>query len=44
MCAGEGEQAFLEILKKVNSYSINDDNNLTFIMGDIADAFTKKLR
>ncbi len=35
MCPGEGERAFLETLKKVNTYAVNG-NTLTFIMGDIA--------
>ena len=34
-CPGEGENRFLETLKKVNTYSINE-NTLTFITGDIA--------
>ena len=34
-CPGEGENRFLETLKKINTYSINE-NTLTFIMGDIA--------
>ncbi|MCY7351964.1 MAG: META domain-containing protein [Cytophagaceae bacterium] len=36
MCPGEGEQAFLEMLKKVNRYALGNDNTLTFIIGDIA--------
>ncbi len=36
MCPGEGEQAFLNVLKTVNRFSISDDNTLTLIMGDIA--------
>ncbi len=35
MCPGEGERAFLETLKKVNTYAISG-NTLTFIMGDVA--------
>ena len=35
-CEGEGESSFLDMLKKVNSYSVNIDNTLTFSMGDIA--------
>jgi heat shock protein HslJ len=35
-CEGEGESSFLDMLKKVNSYSVNNDNTLTFSMGDIA--------
>jgi len=36
-CPGEGERAFLEILKKITSYALNDNNNiLTFNMGDVA--------
>ena len=40
---GNGENLFLETLKKVNNYSINPDSTLNFIMGDIAIMrFTKK--
>ena len=35
MCPGESERAFLDTLKKVNTYAING-NTLTFIMGDTA--------
>ena len=36
-CPGEGEQAFLDMLKKVNAYSISDDGSvLTFLIGDVA--------
>lgn len=35
MCPGEGEQAFLETLKKVNAYAIHN-NTLTLLMGDMA--------
>lgn len=35
-CPGEGENVFVETLKKVNTYSISEGNTLTFIMGDIA--------
>lgn len=35
-CPGEGEQAFMDMLKKVNAYAITDNNTLTFLMGDIA--------
>ncbi|MBC8112710.1 MAG: META domain-containing protein [Verrucomicrobia bacterium] len=42
ICQGEGEKAFLEVLKSVDSYSV-DENTLTFIMGDIATMrFVKK--
>ncbi|MDQ2864010.1 MAG: META domain-containing protein, partial [Bacteroidota bacterium] len=34
-CEGGGEEAFLNMLKKVNKYAING-NTLTFIAGDIA--------
>lgn len=33
---GNGENLFLETLKKVNNYSINADSSLNFIMSDIA--------
>ncbi len=33
---GNGENLFLETLKRVNNYSINPDSSLNFIMGDIA--------
>lgn len=42
-CPGEGENIFLETLKKVNTYSISTDNKLTFIMGDIAMMRFKKI-
>ncbi|MEO6915498.1 MAG: META domain-containing protein [Chitinophagaceae bacterium] len=35
MCPGEGENAFLSTLKKVNGYSLNGET-LTLLMGDIA--------
>ncbi len=34
-CPGEGEQVFLQMLKKVNRYSLSG-NTLTFLMDDIA--------
>lgn len=34
-CPGEGENTFVEALKKVNKYAISD-GTLNFIMGDIA--------
>lgn len=34
-CEGGGEQAFLNMLKKVNKYSISD-NTLTFLIDDVA--------
>ncbi len=35
MCPGEGEQAFLDVLKSVNHYSLGDDNTLTLHTGDV---------
>ena len=35
MCPGEGENVFINTLKKINKYSISD-STLTLIMGDIA--------
>jgi len=35
MCPGSGESVFLETIKKINTYSVND-STLTMIMGDIA--------
>lgn len=36
-CPGEGENTFMESLKKVNTYSISDEGKtLNLIMGDIA--------
>lgn len=35
-CEGGGEPVFFRTLEKVNRYSINADNTLTMIMGDIA--------
>lgn len=41
-CEGEGEMRFLEMLKKVDSWSV-DGNTLTLMMGDVpAMKFTKK--
>lgn len=41
-CEGEGEMRFLEMLKKVDAYSV-DGNTLTLMMGDVpAMKFTKK--
>lgn len=41
-CPGNGESAFLDVLKKVNRYALSDDT-LTLIMGDIAIMrFTRK--
>ncbi len=41
-CEGGGEVTFLNMLKKVNRYSLND-NTLTFLVGDVAVMrFTKK--
>lgn len=34
-CEGGGEETFLNMLKKVNKYSLND-NTLTFLIGDVA--------
>jgi len=34
-CPGEGEATFLEMLKKVSTYSVSD-STLNFMMGDIA--------
>lgn len=34
-CPGEGEQTFLNMLKKVNRYAVTDGSTLTFIMDDI---------
>ena len=43
LCSGEGEQAFLDVLKTVNGYAVSDGNTLTLIMGDIAVMrFTRK--
>ncbi|WP_316841239.1 META domain-containing protein [Pedobacter gandavensis] len=41
-CEGEGEMRFLEMLKKVDAYTL-DGNTLTLMMGDVpAMKFTKK--
>lgn len=34
-CPGEGENKFVETLKKVTTYSVTDENTLNFISGDI---------
>lgn len=42
-CPGEGEQAFTDMLKKVNAYAITDGATLSFLIGDVAVMrFTKK--
>jgi heat shock protein HslJ len=35
-CEGGGEEAFLNMLKKVNKYKLADDNMLTFLIDDVA--------
>ena len=35
-CQGEGEQVFLQTLKKINKFDITDGNTLHLIMGDVA--------
>ncbi|MGN6435492.1 MAG: META domain-containing protein [Agriterribacter sp.] len=35
-CEGQGENVFIETLKKVNRFSVTNDTTLTFIMGDVA--------
>jgi len=35
MCPGEGENVFINTLKKINKYAVQD-STLTLIMGDIA--------
>lgn len=44
MCMdGNGENVFLETIKKINAWSVTDGNTLNLIMGDIAMMrFTKK--
>lgn len=34
-CEGQGENVFIETLKKVNRFTITNDTTLTFIMGDV---------
>lgn len=34
-CPGEGENVFLETMKKINGWSLADDTTLNFIMGDV---------
>jgi len=36
LCEGQGEAQFLETLKKVNAYSITENNTLALLSGDIA--------
>ncbi len=36
MCPGEGENVFMETLKKINTWSVTDGSTLNFIMSDIA--------
>ncbi len=35
-CEGGGEEAFLNMLKKVNKYTVSDGNTLTFMIDDVA--------
>jgi heat shock protein HslJ len=35
-CEGGGEEAFLNMLKKVNKYAISDGNTLTFMIDDVS--------
>ncbi len=35
-CDGGGEEAFLNMLKKVNKYALTDDNTLVFLIDDVA--------
>ncbi len=35
-CEGGGEEAFLNMLKKVNNYALTDDHTLTFLIDDVA--------
>ena len=35
-CPGEGEATFIEMLRKVSTYSVTNDSTLNFMMGDIA--------
>lgn len=35
-CEGGGEEAFLNMLKKVNKYALTDENTLAFLIDDVA--------
>ncbi len=35
-CEGGGEEAFLNMLKKVNRYALTNDKTLTFLIDDVA--------
>jgi hypothetical protein len=35
-CQGQGENVFMETLKKVNTWSVSNDTTLNLIAGDIA--------
>lgn len=35
-CKGEGESSFLNMLKKVNKYTVTNNDTLTFMMDDVA--------
>lgn len=43
-CPGEGENIFINTLKKVNKYTITGDTTLNFMMGDIAIMRFKKVK
>jgi heat shock protein HslJ len=34
-CEGGGEQAFLQMIKKINAYSIDKDGKLNLLLGDV---------
>lgn len=42
MYCGEGEQTFLNTIKKVNTYSFNEDGKLVLMMDDVAMMTFKK--
>jgi heat shock protein HslJ len=43
MYCGEGEQTFLNMIKKINTYSFDDQGNLVFMLNDVAMMRFKKV-
>lgn len=43
MYCGEGEQAFLSMMKKINKYSFDDEGKLVFLLDDVAMMRFKKV-
>ncbi len=43
LCPGDGESTFLQVLEKIDRYTLTNGNTLNFMMGDMAMMrFTRK--